>query len=119
MRQREALRDLAREAAGGGSGPAAWRAVGDIVTLATLERAAVERAVEICGGNVPRAAIVRHEGEAFIFIATKDGEFTKKEIELEHPTPDGWFVHEGLKPGDKIVVSGAQQLLSEESKGKD
>ena len=43
----EALRDLAREAAGGGSGPAAWRAVGDIVTLATLERAAVERAVEI------------------------------------------------------------------------
>ena len=71
------------------------------------------------GVTVPRAAIVRHEGEAFIYVATKDGEFTKKEIELEHPTPDGWFVHEGLKPGDKIVVSGAQQLLSEESKGKD
>ena len=71
------------------------------------------------GVTVPRAAIVRHEGEAFIYIATKDGEFTKQEIELEHATPGGWFVHEGLKAGEKIVVSGAQQLLSEESKGKD
>ena len=71
------------------------------------------------GVTVPRAAIVRHEGEAFIYLATKAGEFTKKEIELEHATPGGWFVHEGLKAGEKIVVSGAQQLLSEESKGKD
>ena len=71
------------------------------------------------GVTVPRSAIVRHEGEAFIYIATKDGEFTKKEIELEHATPGGWFVHEGLKAGEKVVVSGAQQLLSEESKGKD
>ena len=71
------------------------------------------------GVTVPRAAIVRHEGEAFIYIATKDGEFTKKEIELEHATAGGWFVHEGLKPGEKVVVAGAQQLLSEESKGKD
>ncbi len=71
------------------------------------------------GVTVPRAAIVRHEGEAFIYIATKDDEFTKKEIELEHATEAGWFVREGLKVGEKIVVVGAQQLLSEESKGKD
>lgn len=71
------------------------------------------------GVTVPRAAIVRHEGEAFIYVETKAGEFTKKEIELEHATENGWFIHEGLKPGDKVVVTGAQQLLSEESKGKD
>lgn len=71
------------------------------------------------GVTVPRSAIVRHEGEAFIYVATKEGEFTKKEIELEHAAPGGWFVHEGLKAGEKVVVSGAQQLLSEESKGKD
>ena len=71
------------------------------------------------GVTVPRAAIVRHEGEAFIYLETKAGEFTKKEIELEHATPGGWFVHEGLKAGEKIVITGAQQLLSEESKGKD
>ncbi len=71
------------------------------------------------GVTVPRSAIVRHEGEAFIYLATKEGEFTRKEIELEHATPGGWFVHEGLKAGEKIVVTGAQQLLSEESKGKD
>ena len=71
------------------------------------------------GVTVPRTAIVRHESEAFIYLETKEGEFTKKEIELEHATEKGWFVHEGLKAGEKIVVTGAQQLLSEEGKGKD
>ncbi len=71
------------------------------------------------GVTVPRAAIVRHDGEAFIYVETKAGEFTKKQIELEHATENGWFIHEGLKAGDKVVVTGAQQLLSEESKEKD
>lgn len=71
------------------------------------------------GVTVPRSAIVRHEGEAFIYLSTKEGEFTKKEIELEHATSGGWFIHEGLKAGEQVVVAGAQQLLSEESKGKD
>ena len=37
-------------------GPAQWRGVGDIVSLIDLERAAIERAIDICEGNVPRAA---------------------------------------------------------------
>jgi len=36
--------------------PAAWREVGDIAALEEIERAAIERAVAICEGNVPRAA---------------------------------------------------------------
>ncbi len=42
----------------------------------------------------------------------------RKEIELERPLDGGWFVHEGLKPGDKVVTAGAQQLFSEEVKGQ-
>ena len=36
--------------------PATWRQTGDILPLDELERAAIERAVAICEGNVPRAA---------------------------------------------------------------
>ena len=71
------------------------------------------------GVTVPRMAILRHEGEAFIYVETKTGEFTRKGIELDHATENGWFIHEGLKPGDKVVVTGAQQLLSEETKEKE
>jgi hypothetical protein len=69
------------------------------------------------GVVVPRDAIVRHEGEAFIYVQAGDEQFERREIELEHPLEKGWFV-EGLKPGTKIVVTGAQQLLSEELKGE-
>ena len=70
------------------------------------------------GVIVPRDALVRHEGEVFIYVQTGDETFERKEIELDHPLADGWFVHEGLKAGDKLVVVGAQQLLSEELKGR-
>ncbi len=69
------------------------------------------------GVIVPREAIVRHEGEAFIYIKTGDETFERKEIELHHPLVAGWFT-DGFKPGVKIVINGAQQLLSEELKGE-
>ena len=36
--------------------PHSWRREADIVTLDRLERVAIERAIEVCAGNVPRAA---------------------------------------------------------------
>jgi hypothetical protein len=69
------------------------------------------------GTLVPRDAIVRHEGEAFVYVQSSDEKFERKEIALEHPLASGWFV-EDLKPGTKIVITGAQQLLSEELKGE-
>jgi hypothetical protein len=68
------------------------------------------------GVMVPRDALVRHNGEVFVYVETGDDMFLRKQIELQHPLPDGWFVSEGLKKGQKIVVTGAQQLLSEELK---
>jgi hypothetical protein len=70
------------------------------------------------GVVIPRAAIVRHEGEAFVYVQTGDELFLRKEIELHHPTAKGWFTDEGFKPGEKLVIVGAQQLLSEELKGE-
>jgi len=68
------------------------------------------------GVIVPRSALVRHEGEAFVYLQVDEELFERKEVALEHPLPNGWFVEDGLKPEQKIVLTGAQQLLSEELK---
>jgi hypothetical protein len=70
------------------------------------------------GVVVPREALVRHEGEAFLYLQTGEDTFVRKEIELDHPLAKGWFIEKELKPKDNIVIVGAQQLLSEELKGE-
>ena len=64
------------------------------------------------GVLVPREAIVRADGGLFVYRATgKDG-FTRVPLEGGAATDGGWFVPAGaLKPGDRIVVSGAGTLL--------
>jgi hypothetical protein len=69
------------------------------------------------GVTVPREAVLRHEAEVFVYLQTGDDQFARRQIELERPLDAGWFVR-GLKPQDKVVVVGAQQLLSEELKGQ-
>ena len=69
------------------------------------------------GVIIPRDALVRHEGKAFVYVQTTDETFERKEVELHHPLAAGWFTGE-FKPGVKVVIVGAQQLLSEELKGE-
>jgi membrane fusion protein, multidrug efflux system len=73
----------------------------------------------LSGVIIPRAALVRHEGETLVYIQTGDETFEHREIELERPTEKGWFVHKGMARNDKVVIAGAQQLLAEEFKASD
>ena len=70
------------------------------------------------GVLLPRSAIVRQEGALWAYVKTAEDKFTRREV--EHPTPveGGWFVPEGFKPGEALVVAGAQMLLSEELRAK-
>ncbi|HKW28376.1 MAG TPA: hypothetical protein VJT54_03505, partial [Verrucomicrobiae bacterium] len=68
------------------------------------------------GVVVPDAAVVRSDGRTWIYVQTADTTFARREIPLNHSTAGGWFVTNGLAPGDKVVVIGAQTLLSEEHK---
>ena len=69
------------------------------------------------GVVVPRSAIVRHEGKAFIYLKISADNFVRREVNLETPTTAGWFIT-NLSAEDPVVVSGAQTLLSEESKAQ-
>ena len=75
---------------------------------------------EAAGGvALPRQAVVRFNGGAWVYVQTAETKFERKEVALERPLADTWFVRASLKSGDKVVVTGAQQLLSEELKGSD
>jgi len=70
------------------------------------------------GVLLPRGAVVQFNGTTWVYVQTEPDEFERREVRLSSPLPDGWFVEKGLKPGDKVVTTAAQQLLSEELKGQ-
>jgi biotin carboxyl carrier protein len=70
------------------------------------------------GVLLPRSALVRQGGELWAYVQAAADKFTRREVEHAVPVDAGWFVAEGFKAGEKIVVSGAQMLLSEELKAK-
>lgn len=66
------------------------------------------------GVVIPRSAIVRYAGETWAYVQSEDEEFARRRVPPGHITETGLFVSEGFKSGEKIVVTGAQTLLSSE-----
>ena len=70
------------------------------------------------GVIVPYSAIVRAGGKTWVFRQLEPDEFSRREVAADRTTGKGVLVLESLKPGDRIVVEGAQFLLSEEQKSQ-
>ena len=66
------------------------------------------------GVIVPSSAVIRYQGKAWVYVRTGDKEFTRREIPLDRPGANGWFVSSGVTDKDRVVASGAQTILSEE-----
>ena len=66
------------------------------------------------GVIVPSSAVLRYQGKAWVYLQTGDEEFTRREIPLDRPGANGWFVSSGVTDKDRVVASGAQTTLSEE-----
>jgi len=69
------------------------------------------------GVVVPRSAVVRQSGRAWIYVQIANEQFARRNVNLEEPVAEGWFTR-SLTPGDRIVTIGAQTLLSEEFKSQ-
>ncbi len=67
---------------------------------------------------IPRVAVVQVEGRAWVYVQTGDERFERRPVPLDRPAGSGYIVTRGFDDGDKIVVTGAQTLLSEEFKSK-
>jgi hypothetical protein len=70
------------------------------------------------GVVIPASAIVRTRGQAFAYVQIADGQFVRKSVPLDQPTVDGYMAPTGFAAGDRIVVQGAQMLLTEEFKSR-
>jgi hypothetical protein len=72
------------------------------------------------GVTVPLTAIVWWQGKAWTYVQTATDTFARREVTTETPLGDGWFIPanaqdpRALRSGQRVVIAGAQQLLSEE-----
>ena len=66
---------------------------------------------------LPRSAFVRHEGGVFIYAQTAEGGFERRLVTTGPTLATGIVVTDGVAAGDKVVVTGAQQLLATELLG--
>ncbi|HEX3951901.1 MAG TPA: hypothetical protein VHW95_18780 [Steroidobacteraceae bacterium] len=67
------------------------------------------------GVLIPAKGTVISDGKYWCYIEATPGSFVKTEISGEKPFEDGYVVTQGVKAGDKVVTTGAAQLLAQES----
>lgn len=67
---------------------------------------------------IPSQAILRFQGETWVYVETDPGTFVRRMATLEQADKGGWLVTTGFQSGQQVVVSGAQTLLSEEMKSQ-
>ena len=63
---------------------------------------------------IPASAVVWWQGKAWIYVQEGAQHYARQEIPTDNPIEDGWFASKEFKTGEKIVVTGAQMLLSQE-----
>lgn len=67
------------------------------------------------GALVPAAALVLSGGKYWCYVERTPGTFTRTEVDLSRPASGGYVVTDEIKPGDKIAVTAAGQLLAKET----
>jgi hypothetical protein len=71
----------------------------------------------VSGLAVPAAAVLRYEGRGWVYVQTDTNQFVRAEIPLDRLLENGWFVSENLAATNRIVVAGAEAVLSAELSG--
>ncbi len=70
---------------------------------------------EISGVAVPFSAVLWHQGKAWAYVQIDREHFARRKVSVLNPVRNGYFVQDGFRPGEKVVIRGAQILLSQES----
>jgi hypothetical protein len=70
------------------------------------------------GVLIPSRAILRFQGQTWVYVQSAPDEFVRRAVMLDHPVHGGWLAASGFQPNQQVVVSGAQVLLSEEMKSQ-
>ena len=64
--------------------------------------------------TIPRSAVIYHEGSSWVYVLGEKDTFHRRRIQLGLALADGFVVTEGLAEKERVLIVGAQQLLSNE-----
>jgi len=64
---------------------------------------------------VPPTAVIVIDGKYWCFVEREPGVFSRAPLDISQPMADGYFVKDGIKPGDRIVTSAAGLLLARQT----
>ena len=67
---------------------------------------------------IPGSALVWYGGQPWAYVQSDNDHFQRRAVAQQSPSDGGFFVTQGFMHGERVVVSGAQLLLSEESRGQ-
>ncbi|WP_432258071.1 metal transporter [Cupriavidus sp. TMH.W2] len=95
-----------------------YRAAAPLATGARISARAPATAAAKAGVLIPASAIVWYGGQPWAFVQTGKDQFQRRAVDPRFPQDGDFFAIEGFKPGDSVVVRGAQLLLSEESRAQ-
>ncbi|KIH83367.1 efflux RND transporter periplasmic adaptor subunit [Pseudomonas batumici] len=65
---------------------------------------------------IPEAAILWFAGQPWTYVQIAKDRFTRRPVADQTPYDNGYLVSAGFESGDRVVVRGAQLLLSEEQR---
>ena len=59
---------------------------------------------------IPQAAVTEQQGSYLVAVVGQDGRVAMCPVQVGERTGTMWVIQEGLKPGDRVVVEGQQNL---------
>ena len=59
---------------------------------------------------IPQAAVTEQQGSYQVAVVEQDGRLAMSSVQVGERTGTMWVIREGLKPGDRVVVEGQQNL---------
>ncbi|BBL70133.1 hypothetical protein MoryE10_07390 [Methylogaea oryzae] len=98
-----------------------WFAVAPADALRTgmrLDAWVPTEADAVAGVEFPVEAVLWRSGKPWVYLQIDDDRFERRLIPAYTDHGARWFVGTGVAPGDRLVINGAQLLLSEEFRGQ-
>ena len=88
-----------------------------LLSVGLTQSAHIEASSPQTGVLIPRAAVVRFRGAAWVYVRTGPESFERRLLQNPVAEPDGLFVAQGFAGGDEVVTQGAQALFAAEQNG--
>ncbi|MFC3568829.1 efflux RND transporter periplasmic adaptor subunit [Paracoccus simplex] len=74
-------------------------------------RVRIEQAMRDNALTIPQMAVQRDQsGQAYVYVLKDKDTVERRDVTLGQTSDNRWLVEAGLKPGERVVVAGAQKL---------